>query len=794
MAEKRISIPIDSTPIVEFNTQVALLQKRYTELKKSSNDLAKAVKNGAVEQKEALEKSNKELKETGDQLTAILTNGKRLEKEQPFEKMAKGSQTVRQELNVIRREMQHMVLNGEQGTEEFKRMGERVGELRGALSDSQTAFIQFEQAGSNSTAGISRGFTDMARSLATLDFNQATQGVNAMSNSLENLDVDAMSKNILTFSKAIGGTLVQSLKTVGKTIVGVGKAILANPIFLIAAVIVGVIAAVVKLADHFGILGDIIDTLAKPFTWLMSLLDKLTDYIGLTNHAEQKLADDRARRAEEESKRITEENDLKKNSLARQVQILEAKGDLTEEEKQQIFELKRESLEAELEKQESLRATADAQYKALATKRNLTDEEKEQLEELRVAWVGYGEAIKDVQADIVAGDVKHASDITRARKAEVEKQLEIDRAAWEKRKAEIQRQQEEEAKLREDAAKFVADIIERTKLSAIENENLRTLEATKIALKKEQDDILLNTQLTEEQKSQIKEYYRGLENQAENDYRKKVNEEELNATSQFEEMKLQHHLALLEQNAETSLQANLEYQQALHEQDLLTLQNQYEELRAEYERQGLDTLELDNLFLDQRLALEEAYNDNVEVITKDRIDAIAQAEREAQKDLLGNTASLFSSIGGLMEEGSAAQKGFALANIIASQAEALAGAIPLAISAASATGPAAPFVFASTLAGIGVSIIASIANAKKVLSTSSAKGSSGGGTPSIAAPTLPVENNEVSLYKNNSGLDSNNTQGKTMEIPNQTTEVKVSISEINEVNNKVSNYEKASEL
>jgi len=147
-------------------------------------------------------------------------------------------------------------------------------------------------------------------------------------------------------------------------------------------------------------------------------------------------------------------------------------------------------------------------------------------------------------------------------------------------------------------------------------------------------------------------------------------------------------------------------------------------------------------------------------------------DQEAAQFAISQTASMFGTIASAFEQGSATQKSFALASIIADTAEALMKAVPVALEASKETGPAAPFVFGGTLAGIIGTVVGAAANAKQVLSSAPGPASGGGGgtvsTPQVGSNIQSrSEEPSVNLFgQGNEGSEGGGDQF-TAGTPNQ---------------------------
>lgn len=904
--ETRIRIPIDNTPIIELNAQMKELSERYRALRMEGQELHKSIKDGATDQQEAFKKNQEALKQVSEEMSAIRNASKDLNESQPFEHLASGAKPLNAQLRDVRREMQLMVEAGEVNTDRFRILAETSGRLRNSISGARMEMVQFEAVAGSATDGISNGFKIVNRSIKSLDFQGAQRGLAGVNAGLNALDVDTMSKDILTFSKSVGGTLVNALKTAGRTFVSLGKTILVNPIFLIASAVALIVVAVIKLLKELDLLDDVLGVLKKSFDLLMlplkalkSGLKQLTDWLGLTNNAEKELARQREERAIQEQQRIEKDLNLKQGQYNREIKLLQAKGDLTDEEKRMIQGLTIATLIAEEQKQKSELKTVEAQIESLKIKRKKSKEEIETLKELEQAYIDLNEAILNTQTDIKVSTKKYENELSAIEKAEQEKRMNEKKIAWEKERAEAERIEEERKKLRLEADQFLANVREEIRLGAIEDENRKALEITLKAIEKERAEILENTQLTEQEKLEIKEYYSELEIKANNDFQRKINAEQEKTISKFEDIKLKNHLEALKRNSEESVNAMLEYRKEAHRIELEELTKEYESIKEEYERQGLDTLELTDFYLDKRNELTRFQNQELEKIRQEDIEESKEQEREKwnsfneiisnafnlNKDLLSNlfaetSTNLLNTVGnissllddeslsiadktvgiisnvtgmissildnaqrlnkellqeqindlenannietqllneklnaGLISQEEADARKFELdmekyraeekikkeafeqdkKMQIAQASIAMLQGIVSAFSGAMQLGPIAGPIMGGILAG-AVGVLGGI-NIAKIKSTKYKSGTppSGGGVK-IPSANIPIENNNVSLTDNNSGISNRMNQDKEVQQVTEKVVAEVSISEINNVNKRVGEFDKSSEL
>jgi hypothetical protein len=165
--------------------------------------------------------------------------------------------------------------------EQIAKLSQRAGELKDKLSDANEAVnnfatgSKFEQV-SNSLGGIKD-------SLLSLDFEEAQQKAKVFASALGNVNP----KEIAAGFKAFTGVI----KTMGMAFVKLGVQILANPIFLLVAVIIAIVAAVVMILKYFGVLDAVMKALMAPINMIIDGFKALTDMLGFTSFAAEENAE-----------------------------------------------------------------------------------------------------------------------------------------------------------------------------------------------------------------------------------------------------------------------------------------------------------------------------------------------------------------------------------------------------------------------------------------------------------------------------------------------------------------------
>jgi hypothetical protein len=256
--------------------------------------------------------------------------------------------------------------------ESLRQLSMRAGELKDQLKDANEAVnvfasgSKFEQV-SNSIGGIKD-------SLMSLDFEEANQKAQVFAGALGKLNPADLAKGM----KGLMGTL----STVGGAFVKLGATILANPIFLLVAVITVIVVAIGFFLKKIGVLDAVFKAIMAPINAVIQGFKDLTDWMGLTDNA----AEENAEAVKEASEKNRET--LKAESKARQ-DLFNLTKDLSDEEiaaieeklgiqidaNTNIYDLKQEQIEGDM-------AINQAEIDSLNLKKELTEEDKKRLADL----------------------------------------------------------------------------------------------------------------------------------------------------------------------------------------------------------------------------------------------------------------------------------------------------------------------------------------------------------------------------------------------------------------------------
>jgi len=292
----------------------------------------------------------------------------------------------------------------------------QMEEFAQAAGKVQNRIQEVDRAIENATAGspfeaMSKQLGGVGESLRRLDFKDA----------LSQAQMLATTSKGISFKSAIG-----SVKMLGQTFMTLGKALLANPLFLIAAVIAAIVVAIVKLMDELGLLKIIMDAVSEVFDFFMGIINdvidtlkEFTDWLGWTNHAAQEAAQEQADAAKSISDSWSKMSEGVIQDLDHQIKLRQIEGEST-------VDLERQKLMAIAARAKLEREALEAQMRAAVIKGDLDEEELADLQEqLRVAKLAYKGTLQEIEAF----DAQVRADEKKAEEDAQQKRLE----AYEKR-------------------------------------------------------------------------------------------------------------------------------------------------------------------------------------------------------------------------------------------------------------------------------------------------------------------------------------------------------------------------
>lgn len=491
---------------------------------------------------------------------------------------------------------------GRTNTKEFEELSIQVAEMKKVIVDVDNSVDDLAANRGLATFGTQIG--GISESLMTLDFDRAAKQAQTL----------AKSASGISFDKAIG-----SIKNLGSTFINLGKALLANPIFLIAAVIAAIVAAVIKLMDEIGLLKVITEAIGKVFEWIMkpinALIDglkKLTDWFGWTANAAEEAAEKQAAAAEKAAKSYGDYAKGRIQDLDNEIRMMELQGKSTEKLEKTKLEVLKKTAAKEKE-------AAEAALKSAKLKGDLDEEELQALKDkVLETKLAYDQSIADIKY-FNAQVKKEAQDLKDQQKKEREEEAKRIKEENAAKYEEWLAQQKEYNEKRLQAERQAEDL----SISLIEDETERALEANRVKYERLIEDTKSNEDLLASEKKAIIDYYEQLQAQDEQKILEdKAAKDEAELQKQYDREDAQYkrlqelrnsdkenEIAAIVEKYEKEFElaeGNAELEKALKEQqeaDLAAIEEKYRQQKEQAEKDLADKLKAQK---------EKEFNDTVE--------------------------------------------------------------------------------------------------------------------------------------------------------------------------------------
>ena len=251
-------------------------------------------------------------------------------------------------------------------------LAERAGELKDQLKDANEQVNVF--ASGSKFEKVGNSFGAIKNDLMSMDFEGASEKAKVFAKNLGSI-------NPKDLGKAFGG-LMSTLKTVGGAFVKLGMQILANPLFLLVAVIVAIVAVVLIFLHKIGVLQKVIDFLMIPINALIQGLKDLGDWLGLTSYAADENADRMAKANEKVSESSKKRTELLGENYDQEIAMAKIAGeDTTQLELDKSRGLEKEAIKRKNSAKKALEAMAhqegeEATKKREALRKQIDDENK----------------------------------------------------------------------------------------------------------------------------------------------------------------------------------------------------------------------------------------------------------------------------------------------------------------------------------------------------------------------------------------------------------------------------------
>jgi len=717
--------------------------------------------------------------------------------------------------------------------QQMAELAQRAGELKDQIADANEAANTF--ATGSKFEQVSNGLGGIKDSLMSLDFDEASQKSKVFSAALGKI-------NPAEIGKGMKG-LMSTITTLGGAFVKLGATILVNPIFLIVAAVVAIVAVIVVLMQKFGILQTVLDTIMAPVNALIAGFEALTDWLGLTTNALDDKHEKSMQALEAEDKRLEQSNQLRNRvheqemgGIDRQIALAAAQGkdttDLTkkkikgsiEYQKQQMKEidLQIKSVSTTLAELEALNAKKKAQGQEV----DLKDQEQltKKLNDLKNQRVQVNESILNSENQLKVMDAEAARKLkekagkTGAKKdieAALKAELDLKRAMRDQELAQMKDGAEKEQEiikekykrlsedLKNDSKKTAAQKLEYEKIYQQQlNNDLKTAQEDRE--KKEKENLIKANEAILQLRLELMPEGEAKEKAMQDEKYRKLREAAIADTTLTEEKRNEILELYEQQRAQEDAAKELEKQKAKDdfaqkfaleqmtqsEQELEALRVKYEEERKLAEGNAALLLELQNKYIDDQEKIQQAADARQVEEAQKKRDAIIQASSDIFSGL--------SNLGGMMIKDQKKLEKFNKASALIQIGIDTAKAIS-ALVAASQSNPANAATFGA--AGVAqfatgiIQIATNIAKAKQILSSggtpSTGGGGGGGGGSSSTAQVIPQA---AQLFGQGNTSGTMSAGGTSTEQSGMTVTAVVSETAMTTVQNRINRINKNAEL
>jgi len=630
---------------------------------------------------------------------------------------------------------------------------------------------------------VSNAFGEIGSGIKNLDFGKASERAQAFATAAKGI----------TFKDAIG-----SVKSLGSTFMTLGKSLLTNPLFLLAAVIIGIVMAIGKVLDKLGILKKITEAVGAVFDWLMSKIEAaitaITDFFGITSEKEReatKALEEQAASYEKTAKAAEAKNATIIQGLDQEIRIAKLQGKSTED-----LERKKVKLLAETAKAHMM--AAQAAVDAAKASGKASDEEIEKLKEKAAATkLSYGQALNNTKF-FEAQITKEKQD---AIKKEQDERAKANKTASDKRRADAEKRKAEEKAfndLRLATQRQVEDLELANKEAGLQKE----LDINRVKYERLIADTLNNEKLLQTEKEALVAQFR-LQAQANEDVIRQEDKAKEDAKAledaEKERARLQASAEIKNEFKLRELESNDQFlQMELMEEDL-RFQNEQLRLKEALDNKLLTEQEYQAL-LEQAA---EEHQSNIEQIEKDSNERRKAEDALLQSQKLDGVKNALSTIGNLAElfnNGSrkSAEKAFKIQKGVQI---ATAGIDTFKSATAAFSSLAGIPVVGPALgaAAAAAAVAAGLLNIKKIAATKFDPGGGGGAPGAPAKPNMPEVPTAIptppSLFGNElAGSTGGNQETAGSRQGGGMMRAIVVESDITNTQNRLSNYQQRSEI
>jgi len=675
---------------------------------------------------------------------------------------------------------------------------QKAGALKDQLADANEQVNIF--ASGSKFEQVNNGLGSIKQSIMSLDFAEAGEKAKLLTNALRGISPADFAAQFKGFAQVVL-SLGSAVGIAMKQFIAFGISLLANPIFLLVAVIVAIVAAILLLLHKLGILKKIFDILMIPIKALIQGFKDLTDWLGLTSYA----AEENAEKMIEANERVVESSKRRSEDLAAnydyEIKLAQLRG--------------QDTLDLEIDKSKKLgiesKKRIGSATKALFAELALgEDADKKKLEDLTKQ---IGEEKKLIEQGKRDRDILVKTDYYK-RREDAKKEAE----AAKKEAEDAAKKAADAAKKAADAArKYAADrlnarrTIRDIEISLIKNDADREIVATQEKYARLITDTKNSETLKKDEKLKLIQLYQqqlefelGKQEQAEVDAEK------------AKQQKIQD---LIKENNEARLQAEEDFYEQYRVQIMSEQEREVDAINAKYftlianaEKNGLDTKILKEQQEAELAKIKKKYDDEEVKSEKDKNDKIRQARIDAANNALKiaeDSTKAIQALGDIaftakmknVKKGSKEEEELAKKQFKFNKAMQLAGAIVDAGKAVTASLASAPLAIGPVpnpagIASLTAAVATSAANIAKIAATqfTSTGGGATANSSALNASSTSTTSATPSFNLFGQGNDMNNVGAPQDSSTTITVQAVVSETELTNTQNKIKQINKNATL
>jgi hypothetical protein len=674
--------------------------------------------------------------------------------QQPIEVPIKlgGLQQIKKELRELKGEIASAT-----DPQEMQKLAQRAGELSDQLKDANEQVAVFATGSKFESTSNALGL--MGSQIRDLDFDGAAHSAKLFATSLKSITPTEMATQFKGLISIVG--------TMSKAFISFGATLLVNPIFIIGAIIAGIVAIIVALMSKLGLLKPVLKAIGQFFGAIGDAIELVIqnikdflDWLGLTSFAEEEAAEKAVQAQEKRAQAYEDAKNKRVDAIDQEIRMAQLEGKST--------------YYLELEKQRLIKATAYEYAKSLSARIKLMvqsgDYDKKEVTDLQAKLKEQRKLISTSGNEISYIKKKHQVEEQKKEDEAHKKSVDAGKEANKKRieaQKEYAKNRIEVARMIEDANIALMAEGEAKEIASINLKYKRIIEETEKNLKYTDDERkIIVKQLADQQAQEL--------DKIEAD--KKAKEDARIQEGIVKEQETYNEFLARYEAQQTAIE---DAQLTAEEREINAVRDKYFTLLEEAKKYGEDTTAIEEQIGQETADIQKKY-----ALKK---IADAQAERDAKIQFASDVNAGLSQLGNIFindqKKLEKFQKATALVQIAIDTAKAISSLVAMSqanpLNAVTAGGAG----IAQYASGI-VQILTNVAKAKALLSNPSSPAGGGGGGTSASATSSSSVTPSINMF--GQGNNANNLTGQSMQSNQQiTVQAVVSETEITATQNKM---------